>query len=47
MKEEDQAYMQVSIKADRGTQMGIISDVKQALRDAQALKIVYSSTEKN
>ncbi|MEG1617752.1 MAG: biopolymer transporter ExbD [Bacteroidales bacterium] len=47
MKEEDQAFMQVSLKVDRETQMGIVSDVKQALRDAQALKINYSATEKN
>lgn len=46
MKEEDQAYMTVSIKADKETHMGIISDVKQALRDAQALRINYSSIEK-
>ena len=43
MSEADQAYMQVSIKADESTTMGIITDVKQALRDAQALKINYSA----
>ncbi len=47
MKEEDQPYMQVSLKVDKETQMGIVSDVKQALRDAQALKILYSATEKH
>ncbi len=46
MKEEDQPFMTVSIKADKETHMGIVSDVKQALRDAQALKINYSATEK-
>ncbi|MGL4291961.1 MAG: ExbD/TolR family protein [Bacteroidales bacterium] len=46
MKEEDQGYMQVSLKVDKETQMGIVSDIKQALRDAQALKINYSAVEK-
>lgn len=43
MKEEDQPFMTVSIKADRETKMGIITDVKQALREAYALKISYSA----
>jgi biopolymer transport protein ExbD len=37
------ALMTVSIKADRETKMGAITDVKQALRDANALKINYST----
>ncbi len=44
MKEEDQPYMTVSIKADRETRMGIITDIKQALREAYALKINYSAS---
>jgi biopolymer transport protein ExbD len=43
MKEEDQPFMTVSIKADRDTKMGLITDLKQALRDAYALKISYSA----
>ncbi|MDR0430199.1 MAG: biopolymer transporter ExbD [Tannerellaceae bacterium] len=43
MKEEDAPFMTVSIKADRETRMGVISDVKQALREAYALKISYSA----
>ena len=43
MDEADAQLMTVSIKADRDTHMGIISDVKQALRDAYALKISYSA----
>jgi biopolymer transport protein ExbD len=43
MKEEDQNFMTVSIKADRDTKMGIITDVKQALRNAYALRIVYQA----
>ncbi|HBJ76304.1 MAG TPA: biopolymer transporter ExbD [Porphyromonadaceae bacterium] len=47
MKEEDQPYMTVSIKADRETKMGIITDMKQALRRTQALKINYSAVQKD
>jgi biopolymer transport protein ExbD len=43
---EDQQQMTVSIKADRGTRMGIITDVKQALRQAKAYKINYSAVER-
>lgn len=34
-----------SLKVDKATKMGIISDVKQELRKAQALKINYSTRE--
>ena len=44
MSPEDQQQMTVSIKADRHTPMGIITDVKQALRQAKALKVSYSAT---
>lgn len=43
MSESDQQLMTVSIKADEETRMSYISDVKQALRKAYALKISYSS----
>ena len=46
MTPEDQQQMTVSIKADKNTKMGIISEVKQALRKSKALKISYSATEK-
>ena len=46
MKEEDQPFMTVSIKADQDTKMGIITDVKQALREAYALKISYSCSKR-
>jgi biopolymer transport protein ExbD len=46
MKEEDAPFMTVSIKADRETQMGIITDIKQALREAYALKISYSAAQR-
>lgn len=43
MNEMDQQLMTVSIKADEETRMRYISDVKQALRRAYALKISYSA----
>jgi biopolymer transport protein ExbD len=43
MKEEDAPFMTVSIKADKETKMGVITDIKQALREAYALKINYSA----
>ena len=43
MNEQDQQLMTVSIKADEETRMSYISDVKQALRKAYALKISYSA----
>ena len=45
MKEEDQPFMTISIKADKETKMGLITDVKQALREAYALKISYSARQ--
>lgn len=46
MKESDQGLLTVSIKADKETKMGIITDIKQALRRAQALKINYAATQR-
>lgn len=46
MKENDRPKMTTSIKADYDTPMGIITDIKQALRKAQALKINYSARQK-
>lgn len=43
MKEEDQPFMTVSLKIDKETKMGIVTDVKQALRKAYALNISYSA----
>ena len=44
MNEDDRQHLTVSIRADRDTDMGIISDVKTALRQAGALNINYSAT---
>jgi len=43
MSPEDQERMTVSIKADRSTPMGMVNDVKNALRRSGALVINYSS----
>ncbi|MDR1331889.1 MAG: biopolymer transporter ExbD [Tannerella sp.] len=43
MREEDQPFMTVSIKGDHDTKMGLVTDLKQALRKAYALKINYSA----
>jgi len=46
MKEEDQNIMTISINADKDTRMGIITDIKQALRRAYALKINYQASSR-
>ncbi len=43
MNESDRASMVVCLKADKATKMGVIADVKQELRRANALKISYAS----
>lgn len=37
----------VSIKADVNTQMGLITDIKEQLRKAYALRLNYSATKRN
>jgi len=44
--EKEVPFMTTSIKADQNTKMGIVTDVKQELRKANALKINYSSRKK-
>ncbi|HEC44513.1 MAG TPA: biopolymer transporter ExbD [Bacteroides sp.] len=46
MDENDQKQMTVSLKIDQNTKMGIVTEVKQNLRKASALKIMYSSHKK-
>jgi biopolymer transport protein ExbD len=41
--EEDVPKMTFSLKIDENTDMGIVTDIKQILRKAQALKINYSA----
>ena len=42
---ENAERLMVSFRADRHAPMGLVSDVKQALQQAYALKINYSATE--
>lgn len=42
MAPDDAKNMTVSIKADKKADMGVVTDVKQSLRRANALKILYS-----
>ena len=46
MDENDIPFMTTSIKADMEVKMGIITDIKQELRKAQALKINYSARKR-
>lgn len=45
LPEADKPFYTVSLKVDHHTPMGIITDVKQILRKAYALKIVYSANK--
>ncbi len=45
MAPEDLKKMTVSIRADRHTRMGVVTEVKQALRKAGALKVNYSAEQ--
>lgn len=47
MSPENAEHLTVSLRADRHTPMGIISDVKQALQKSYALRINYSATDLN
>ena len=40
-------FMTTSLKVDKSTKMGIVTDVKQELRKVNALKINYSTTKSN
>ena len=45
LNEADRALMTVCLKADQYIKMGIITDVKQELRRANALKISYAASK--
>lgn len=47
MSPEDLQMMSVSVKADRDTEMGIISDVKHALTQANVVRVNYSALKKS
>lgn len=44
MSEADRPLMQVSLKVDESTRMGLVTDIKKALQQANALNINYSVT---
>lgn len=44
-QEAEKSLITTSLKVDRDTKMGIVTDVKQELREAQALKINYSTSQ--
>ncbi len=44
LDEADKSKMLVSLKIDKDTKMGIVVDTKEALRKANALKIMYANT---
>ncbi|MEZ5021469.1 MAG: hypothetical protein R2756_15355, partial [Bacteroidales bacterium] len=44
LSEADKTKMLVVLKIDRDTKMGVVTDVKQALRRASALKIMYANS---
>lgn len=46
MSDEDRARQTVSVKADQQTPMGMITDVKQALRRAHVERINYSAEQR-
>jgi len=43
--EADRPYITTAIKADKQVRMGMVSDIKQELRKAGALKIFYNATK--
>ena len=46
MREDMQGFMVVSLKADHGVKMGIVNDVEEALRNAYALRVNYTATQR-
>lgn len=46
MSEDEKKLMTTSLKVDMDTKMGIVSDVKQELREANALKINYNTRKR-
>lgn len=45
LSEADRAQMTICLKADKDTKMGVVADVKQELRRANALKLSYASSK--
>ena len=47
LAEAEQTKMWVSMKVDQDTKMGVVTDVKQELRKASALKVLYSANSRD
>ncbi len=45
LNEADRPLMSVVLKVDADTRMGVVTDVKQELRKANALKIIYAAAK--
>ena len=45
LSENERAQMTICLKADENTKMGVVADVKQELRRANALKLSYASSK--
>ena len=45
MPENLQKEMMVSLKVDKNAKVGVLTDVKEELKEAEALKITYTSTQ--
>ena len=45
--EREQSKMWVSLKVHKDTKMGIVTDIKQELRKASALKVLYSAGQRD
>ena len=46
LAESEQSKMWVSLKVDKDTKMGVVTSVKQELRQASALKVLYSASSR-
>ncbi|HRX30876.1 MAG TPA: biopolymer transporter ExbD [Tenuifilaceae bacterium] len=46
MKEDQRPLLTTSLKIDQNTRMGIVTDIKQELRKASALKMIYAARRK-
>lgn len=44
-REEEIPYLTTALKVDQDTNMGLVSDIKQELRKAEALKINYTTKQ--
>ncbi len=43
LKEEEKDQLTISLKVDKNARMGIVTDVQEELKEANALKVMYSA----